>query len=300
MLNITHSPKNNTQSFQSANQNIRFSVTAAPWALKGAPVLFCGDNLRQQFELAKSLGYDAVELHLRAPEDVSVSQILSFCEKFGISVSAIATGLAKLVDQLCFIDEDPKVRTAAVQRIKDFIDLSAILKCGIVIGSMRGVISNLDNRDIEDKRMSDCVNDILHYNEAAKVPIYLEVINRYENNYLNTAEETLEYVNSFHNDCLFVHLDTFHMNIEERSLERAIISCGSKLGYIHVADNNRLACGDGSIHFGKVMDALYHISYKGYVSVECLPLPDGITAARTSIYTLKNAKGVYSHDCTCQ
>jgi len=78
------------------------------------------------------------------------------------------------------------------------------------------------------------------------------------------------------------------MNIEERSMEEAILMCGDKLGYIHVADNNRRACGDGSIDFKKVLDALGKISYKGYISVECLPLPDGITAARKSILHLKS------------
>lgn len=296
MLTITNSL---TDDSQTSSQNIKFSVTAAPWALKGAPVLLCGENLYQHFEQAKSLGYDAVELHLRTPEDVSASQLLSYYEKFGIKVSAIATGLAKLVDKLCFIDKNANVRADAVKRIKDFIDLAAILKCGIIIGSMRGVITDLDNRETEDKRMSDCLNQILAYNEVAKVPIYLEVINRYENNYLNTAEEALEFIEIYDNDNLFVHLDTFHMNIEERNFVDAIISCGSKLGYVHVADNNRHPCGEGAINFGKVIDALNDIPYKGYVSVECLPLPDGLTAARKSIYTLKNVKGIDHHDCTC-
>lgn len=269
-------------------QTLKLAVTAAPWALKGAPVLLCGKPLRPQFEQAKKLGYDAVELHLLIPQDAPAKEVAALCQEFGIKVSAVATGLAKLVDKLCFIDDDPNVRAAAVKRIKDFIDWAEEVKCGIIIGSMRGTIPNLEDRAEVDKRMADCLKEILDYDETKKIPIYLEVINRYENNYLNTAKETLDYVNKFNNENLFVHLDTFHMNIEESSMEEAILLCASKLGYIHFADNNRHACGEGSIDFKKVLDALKQISYKGYVSVECLPIPDGVTAAKNSILHLKN------------
>lgn len=286
-MHINH---NSQQGFrgsdQTSNRDFKFAVTVAPWALKGAPVLLCGE-LRPQFEQAKAIGYDAIELHLRTPDDANVSEICALCDEFDIRISTVATGLSKLVDKLSFIDDDAKVRSTAVDRIKEFIDWSTVLECGVIIGSMRGSIPNLNNKVEYVQRMSDCLGKILSYAEPAKVPIYLEVINRYENNYLNTALETLDYIRSFKSDYLLVHLDTFHMNIEENSMEKAIILCGSKLGYIHFADNNRHACGDGTIDFQKVMIALEHISYKGYISVECLPLPDGISAARNSIANLK-------------
>lgn len=270
-------------------RNFKFSVTAAPWALKGAPVLLCGNPMRPLFEQAKNLGYDALELHLLNPSDAPAQEIAGYCKESGIVISSVATGLSKLVDNLSFIDEDPKVRAAAIKRIKDVIDWCEILKCGVIIGSMRGRIPDIANRAKEDRRMAECFYEILAYTEAKKVPIYLEVINRYENNFLNTAEETLEYISKFNSDYLFVHLDTFHMNIEESSMEEAILLCSDKLGYVHVADNNRHACGEGSIDFKKVLEALSKISYKGYVSVECLPLPDGVTAARKSItHLIKN------------
>jgi sugar phosphate isomerase/epimerase len=273
---------------QESVNNFKFSVSAAPWALKGAPVLLCSNPMRPLFEQAKKLGYDALELHLLTPKDAPVQEIAELCREFGINISAVATGLSKLVEKLCFIDEDPKVRAAAVKRIKEFIDWCEILKCGVIIGSMRGVIPDPDNRVQEDQRMAECLQEILSYSESKEVPIYLEVINRYENNYLNTAKETLEYINKFNSEYLFVHLDTFHMNIEESSMEEAILLCSDKLGYIHVADNTRRTCGEGSIDFKKVLDALNKISYKGYVSVECLPIPDGVTAAKNSISHLKN------------
>ncbi len=263
----------------------RFAVTAAPWALKGAPVLLCG-QMRPQFERAKTLGYDAIELHLLTPDDANSSEVRQLKEEYGVEVAAVATGLSKLVDNLSFIDDNPVVRIRAVDRIRSFVDWSAELNCGIVIGSLRSTLPD-DSRAQCIDRITDCISDILDYAKPAKVPIYLEVINRYESNFLNTAKDAVDYFKNFNNNWLFIHLDTFHMNIEEASTEAAIMLCGARLGHIHFADNTRHACGEGTIDFKKVMGALKRISYSGYISVECLPIPDGITAAKDSIIHIK-------------
>ncbi len=267
----------------SIEKKFKYAVTAAPWALEGAPVLLCGD-LHEQFENAKSMGYDAVELHLRTPEDAKVEEIIQFKNKFDINVSSVATGLSNLVDNLSFIDDDLAVRKSAVERIKAFIDWSAALDSGIILGSLRGSIPDDGlEQDIYTQRLVSCIEEILAYAEPKKVPIFLEVINRYETNYLNTAKETIDFVKGFQSDWLFVHLDTFHMNIEENSFADALEICGDYLGYVHFADNNRHECGSGMIDFKKIFNTLKKINYNGYISIECLPVPDGITAANKSI-----------------
>jgi sugar phosphate isomerase/epimerase len=77
-------------------------------------------------------------------------------------------------------------------------------------------------------------------------------------------------------------LDTFHLNIEERDPAAAVRLAGERLGYIHFADSNRLSPGSGHIDFVPVLRALEEIGYQGSLSVECLPLPDGETAAVNS------------------
>ena len=268
-------------------QNFPMAITAAPWALEGAPVLLCGP-LPELFQKAQSLGYDAIELHLCKPEDAPVQEILKLSKETGVQIAAVATGLAKLVDKLCFIDDDPAIRAAAVERVKQFIDWAAAIGTGIVIGSLRGTIPDKKHREVPDERIRSCFNDILAYNADKHVPLYLEAINRYENNYLNTAQEMLAFVESFHSKDLFVHLDTFHMNIEETNIPAAIKQAGSRLGHIHLADNNRHACGDGALDFGSILHALADIGYSGYLSVECLPLPDGETAAANTITYINN------------
>ena len=84
-------------------------------------------------------------------------------------------------------------------------------------------------------------------------------------------------------DQFFVHLDTFHMNIEEHNPYEAIRKCGKKLGYFHVADNTRRYPGSGQLDFKRILAALYEIDYDGYIAVECIPDPDRETTARKAI-----------------
>lgn len=265
----------------------KFAVTAAEQAPEMDPVLLRG-SIESAFHKAAELGYDAIEVHLRSAEAIPAERMVELAKETGVAVAAVATGLAKREDGLCLIDDDPAARAAAVERLKGFVDWAAVVGCIIIVGSMRGNLPDKKNREIPDARMHECLGEVARYAEEKGVTIVVEAINRYENNYCNTAEETAEYVRTFHSPALLPHLDTFHMNIEEADMVEAIRKTGKELGHIHFADNNRHACGEGCLDFGAVLDALIDIDFKGYVSVECLPLPDGVTAAERSIRYIKS------------
>ena len=78
-------------------------------------------------------------------------------------------------------------------------------------------------------------------------------------------------------------VDTFHMNIEERSMTESIKPAKGYIGHVHFSDNNRLAPGQGHIDFRSIAKILQAIDYQGFVSGEILPEPDGETAARWTI-----------------
>jgi len=268
------------------SNQMKYAVVAAAEAGMSEPVLFRGDILASA-QKALDMGYAAIEFHARRSSELDGDALQAFCEKTGFAVSALATGLAKRVDGLNFIDDDAQVRDAAVERVKGFIDLAARLGSGVILGSLRGMIPDKENREIQDRRFLECMKQLLERAEQKGVDLLLEVINRYENNYLNTVAETLAYIQPLNSDRVKVHVDTFHMNIEETDMAAAVESCGDKLGYIHVADNTRLAVGTGTINFKAVLDAARRIGYTGYVSVECLPVPDGEAAARASLKALQ-------------
>jgi len=78
-------------------------------------------------------------------------------------------------------------------------------------------------------------------------------------------------------------LDTFHMNIEEPSIEESIRQAGNRIFHFHVADSNRWYPGAGHLDFRSILSTLKDIGYQGFVSGEFLPKPDAETAARKAI-----------------
>ena len=246
-----------------------FAVVIAQEAPESDPVLYRGNILRSM-DKAKLAGFDAVEIHIRNPDGLDRDALIKYCEINSLSISALATGMAKRIDGLTLIHDDEYIRTLAVERILGFIEFAFPFSAGIIIGSMRGVIpDNVCNKKYYN-RFYACMSEILNLAELLNVPIFLEVINRYENNYLNTAEEALEIIRLLDSNMLKVHLDTFHMNIEETDMVKAISICKENLGYIHLADNTRYYPGSGTINFKKLFDATKNIDYKGYYSLECL------------------------------
>jgi D-psicose/D-tagatose/L-ribulose 3-epimerase len=98
--------------------------------------------------------------------------------------------------------------------------------------------------------------------------IGLEPVNRYESYLVNTLDEAGAIIREIGSNALFVHMDTFHMNIEEKDVAGAIARNADLLGYAHVADNHRGALGAGTFDFKTYFRALARAGYEGGVTVE--------------------------------
>ncbi|TIX01478.1 MAG: sugar phosphate isomerase/epimerase, partial [Mesorhizobium sp.] len=104
--------------------------------------------------------------------------------------------------------------------------------------------------------------------KAAGVTLNLEIVNRFESNLLNTAAQGLAFIEDTGSDNIFLHLDTFHMNIEEADVGLAIRHAASKIGYVHIGESHRGFLGTGNIDFAAIFDALTAIGYADDLSFE--------------------------------
>ena len=98
--------------------------------------------------------------------------------------------------------------------------------------------------------------------QSLGIDLVLELVNRFETNLLNTTAQGLKFIADTGSDHVLLHLDTFHMNIEEADPAAAIRLAGDKLGYFHVGESNRGYLGDGVIEFDRMFDALLDIDYQ--------------------------------------
>jgi D-psicose/D-tagatose/L-ribulose 3-epimerase len=100
------------------------------------------------------------------------------------------------------------------------------------------------------------------------VTIGVEAVNRYESNLVNTAEQALELVEEVGAPNLVVHLDGYHMNIEEANLADPVRMCAEPVGYVHIGESHRGYPGTGTVAFGELFGALAGIGYTGPVTFE--------------------------------
>ena len=100
------------------------------------------------------------------------------------------------------------------------------------------------------------------------ITIGLEFVNRYESNLLNTAQQTLDYLDLVGEGNVLVHADVYHMNIEEQDFRTPVLGCGERLGYVHLGESHRGYLGTGTVDFPAFFAALHEIDYRGTVTFE--------------------------------
>lgn len=166
--------------------------------------------------------------------------------------------------------DDSSERDAIARHAESVIQLAHDLECKIVVvgGSKQRSVPVSMDRNLGVSRVVEVFARIAKSAEKHGVTACFEAHNRYESNLANTLGECSQYVDQIASPALKIAGDTYHMNIEEKSLEGAILSAGSRIGHMHLPDSHRLAPGGGHIDFAKILTALRQIDFTGYLSFE--------------------------------
>jgi sugar phosphate isomerase/epimerase len=226
-------------------------------------------------ELSKSLnrlsryGYDAIDLY-GEPSVYNYSDVRKGLKDNGLVVSSICAIYSAERD---LAHPDAAVRKVGLDYVKSVVDMAAevgALTMGVAPTSCMKT-APLANHDDEIKWAVENIQIAADYAKQHNVKIIFEPWNRYEHYWLNRVDQALELMKQVGRDNVGVMGDTFHMNIEETSVDGAIRNAGEHFWNIHLADSNRAAPGVGHFDFVPVMQALKDIDYKGYVSYEILP-----------------------------
>ena len=183
------------------------------------------------------------------------------------------------------LHEDKYVRIGSVQYVKDTIDMVATLggKILTVVPSTVGKIVPMGSPEDEWQWAVESLKEVNAYAEDNGVRLALEPLNRFETYFVNRADQALALAEDVGGNC-GVCLDIFHMNIEEADWRQAIRDTGDYLVDFHVADNNRLPCGQGAIDWESLVQELVGIGYDGYLTVEfVVPVDRTPLSTRTEI-----------------
>ncbi len=268
---------------------MKFSIVLSTDQARFDAVVFKG-RFRENIVKISQLGYDGVELAIRDPASIDVPMLQSTLLEGGLVVPAIGTGQAYGEDGLSFTAVEPSIRKTAISRVKNHIRLAAELDAVVILGLIRGVtpdgISQERTMDWLVEALTACARDAADHG----VRLALEPINRYETDLINTIDQGLALRGRVGAVSLGLLPDTFHMNLEEVSIESSIRQAASRIFHFHVADSNRWYPGAGHLDFSNILSVLKDINYTGWVSAETLPHPDAMTAAEQGLAHLRASR----------
>lgn len=221
---------------------------------------------------AHDLGLEALEVsagELLNMSDDELKALKALAEQLGIVISC-NIGPAKKYD---IASRDENVREAGLSFEKAIIDKMTILGSDTLIGAVYSFwpydFEDLDKEAMWDRSVKS-MKILGDYAQERGISICLEVLNRFENILLNTAEEAVKFIEDIGSPAVKILLDTFHMNIEEDYIPDAIRTAGKYLGHFHVGESNRRLprAHKGSLDWENIGSALKEIGYDKLVIAE--------------------------------
>jgi len=228
-------------------------------------------------------GYETIEI-AGEPDQYDTKEVRQLLQDNGVrcwgSVSLMFAGRD-------LIHADPAVRESTVQYLKDCITMVKELEGRemTIVPSQVGKVTPMDTPETEWQWAVEGLREVYAHSEQAGIMIGLEPLNRFETNFLNRHDQALLLADAVGPNC-GVCLDCFHINIEEADLWKAILNTGHKLVAFHVADNNRMACGQGDYDWPRLLHTLNQAGYNNALTVEFVAPLD-----RTPANPYKNALG---------
>ena len=222
-------------------------------------------------EKVARLGFDVIEIaahHLNTYSPAHLAEVDRAAKANGIAITA---GLGPAPEKN-LSSPDPAIRKAGRAFFEDTLAKLAKLDIRIIGGALHSYWP-IDYSKPVDKagdraRGLEGISSLADFAANLGVDLCLEVLNRFENHVLNTAEEGVAFVREVGKPNVKVMLDTFHMNIEEDSFGAAIRAAGPLLGHFHTGENNRRVLGKGRLPWHEIGTTLREIGYDGAVVME--------------------------------
>ena len=211
-------------------------------------------------------GYGLIEIPAFDPSAIDVASTRAALDRHGLAIS-VSLGLDLDTDinseDQAVVDRGRATLMAALGLARS---VGAVYLGGVIFGALDRYRAPTTDRARANS--ASVIRELAQEAAGAGIPIGLEFVNRYESNLLNTAQQTLDFIDQVGEDNVFVHADTYHMNIEEQDFRSPILACGDRLGYVHVGESHRGYLGTGTIDFPEFFGALREVGYAGPITFE--------------------------------
>jgi D-psicose/D-tagatose/L-ribulose 3-epimerase len=217
----------------------------------------------------KAMGFDLLEFGIEGTTDLDYARAARIAKDNGLDVSVCAA----MGPDRDLIHPDDGIRRNGMEYVRHCIEAAQTMGATNVIGPLYSAVGRTWlSADDERRRDTDLLVEQLRQLSVHAadngVVLCVEPLNRFETSFMNLASQAIEVVDRVGHPSCAILLDTFHMNIEERSIGDAIRAAGPRLKHLHSCENDRGAPGSGHVPWDEVAAALRDINYDGPVVIE--------------------------------
>jgi D-psicose/D-tagatose/L-ribulose 3-epimerase len=237
------------------------------------------------FPKFKKWGFDTVELPIESPEHIDPAKVKAAADKAGLAIGSVCACMGPGRD---FRGSAADQKTAMTY-CKTLIDQMVVLGCPSLIGPVYSVVGLIGAHDDAEKKAQFALvvknlKELAAYAESKGVQICVEPLNRFETDFLNTCDQALKLLKAVNSPALKLHLDTFHMNIEEKNQAAAILKAGRHLAHFHACGSDRGTPGNDHIDWKPIVAALKKVKYDGDVVIESFTTDVKVIARAAAIW----------------
>ena len=217
----------------------------------------------------KKMGFDLFEFGIESTSDLDYARAAKVAGDNGLAVSVCAA----MGPDRDLIHEDAGIRRNGMEYVAHCIDAAKTLGAKNVVGPLYSAVGRTWQQTADERqRDTDLLVDQLKKLSAQAsdkgVTLCVEPLNRFETSFMNLSSQAIEVVDRVDSAACGILLDTFHMNVEEKSIGDAIRAAGSRLKHLHGCENDRGAPGSGHVPWKEVAAAVKDAGYDGPVVIE--------------------------------
>jgi len=237
------------------------------------------------FKTFKKWGFETVEIPIEDPSHIDPAFVKKELDGHGLVCGSVCACMGPGRD----FRGAPAEQQTAMDYCKTLIDQMVVLDCPSLIGPVYSVVGKADAVEPAQQKQEwtlvvKNLKELARYAVSRGRQICVEPLNRFETDFLNTCDQGLKLIKAVGSRALRLHLDTFHMNIEEKNQAAAIRKAGRLLGHFHACGSDRGTPGHDHIDWKPIAAALKSIDYKGDVVIESFTTDVKVIARAAAIW----------------
>lgn len=237
------------------------------------------------FKSFKRWGFDSVEIPIEDPVHIDPVRVKRELDRHGLICGSVCVAMSPDRD----LRGNAKQQKTGMTYMKRLLDQMVVLDCPSLIGPVYSAVGRADAvPPVEYRRQWATVvrnlKELCAYAEKRGRQICFEPLNRFETDFINTCDQGLKLIQAVGSPVLKLHLDTFHMNVEEKFQDRAIRRAGKHLGHFHACGSDRGTPGNDHLDWPSIAKALKDIRYQGNVTIESFTTEVKVIARAAAIW----------------